>query len=320
MEVFDKKSLTAEEQVELLIERGLVVNNKELAVNIIKRNGYYHLSSYMRVFQTGDEHLFIPETSFSQVISLYNFDKELRHITFNAIEKIEIAYRTAISNVMCKTFNSHWFFDDSAYSSKTIINDEGEIETQKEQVLKVIEHEIKKKKKKENEYAETFIGKYYQKYSSPSFPPFWMVAETFSIGALHRVYYSLADIYKRQVISYLGFKEDATFIALYSNWLQPICLVRNICAHHSRLFNRIFKIKAKQHKKIKEFVNVSNNSFYYVSMIINYFLKTFSGDNSFEEEILRLFNEYPDVNKTLLGFPENWNAFSITRIRRNAQL
>ncbi len=319
MEIFDKEALTAEEQIDLLIKRGLQVEDINSAVDIIKRIGYYHLSSYMRFFQCDDEHNFVNNVEFSKIANLYNFDKELRHITFKAIEQIEIAYRAAISNIMCKQFGSHWFYNENLYISDLVplrSTDEEQV-SQQQQVLNTIQSEIKKKKKKDNEYAETFIKKYYEKYSEPKLPPFWMAVETFTIGSLHRIYYSLKDCYKKQIIEYLGFSSDATFIALYSNWLQPICMVRNICAHHSRLFNRIFKIKAKQHNQIAEFKNVSNNRFYYISMIINYYLKTMFADSSFETDIINLFNRYPSIDKESLGFPSDWEHFSITRLKKH---
>ncbi len=321
MEVFDKDALTAEEQIDLLIKRGLQVTDTSSAVKTIKRIGYYHLSSYMRFFQCDDDHNFVDNIEFSQIVNLYNFDKELRHITFKAIEQIEIAYRAAISNIMCKQFGSHWFYNEELYIPNLIkINSEEKEEefiTQQQQVLNTIQSEIKKKKKKDNEYAETFIKKYYEKYSEPKLPPFWMASETFTIGSLHRIYYSLKDCYKKQITEYLGFSSDATFIALYSNWLQPICMVRNICAHHSRLFNRIFKIKAKQHNQIEEFKGISNNKFYYISMIINYYLKTMCDDSSFEMNMIDLFNRYPYINKESLGFPSGWEQFSVTRLKKH---
>lgn len=91
----------------------------------------------MRNFQFGEEHLFVPETEFSQILDLYNFDKDLRHITFNAIEQIEIAYRTAISNIMSEIYDSHWFENEEAFLD---INEQNI-------VMEIIISEIKKKKK-----------------------------------------------------------------------------------------------------------------------------------------------------------------------------
>lgn len=300
---FSKDALSAEEQLNLLISRGLLIEDYQSALEIIKRIGYYHLSAYMRLFQLDSEHRFAQNTEFMDIINLYKFDTELRHITFNAIEKIEIAYRAAISNIMCKIYGSNWFENQNAFLN----------ETQQEVVIQIIKDEIKKKNKKENEYAETFISKYYEKYSEPQLPPFWMTAETFSLGSLNRVLFSLKFQYKKQIAEYLGFKADAKFIA-NSKWLQAICVIRNICAHHSRLFNRILRIRPKKHNGISEFNDATTDKYYYIAIILDYYLKTILKDNSFETQIINLFNKYPQINKALLGFPKDWKNFSITYI------
>lgn len=109
MTKFDKKALTAEEQLELLIDRGLIVEDKSSAINILKRISYYRLSAYMRNFQCNFCHEFVKGTTFKDVLDLYEFDKKLRIICFEAVQKIEIAYRAAISNILSKEYGSHWF-------------------------------------------------------------------------------------------------------------------------------------------------------------------------------------------------------------------
>lgn len=296
---FNKQAFTAEEQLNLLIKRGLTVKDFNSAVSIIKRIGYYRLSSYMRSFQYGDEHTFFEGTEFANLINLYNFDNELRHITFKAIEKIEIAYRAAISNVMCKKYGSHWFLEDNTF--------------QKEENLEICKNIILKEiKKNDKEYAETFIAKYKEKYTEPELPPFWMIGETLTIGSLNKIFQLINWKDKREIISYLGFKDDIKKISS-SNWLFSISVMRNICAHYSRLYNRVFRIAPAVLEKIVEFNEVPNNKFYFGAMIINYYLQTISSDFSFEKDLKELFVKYSNINITKMGFPSNWNKFSITR-------
>lgn len=306
---FQKISLNVEEQLKLLINRNLIVKDFDAAVKILKRIGYYHLSSYMRIFQKGQEHIFCNNIEFLDLVNLYNFDCELRHITFKAIEKIEIAYRTAISNVMCKKYGSHWFMHKTNFK----INSKDKLKKQidfSEECKNIILKEIKKK---DDEYAETFIANYYKKYDDPAFPPFWMVVETFTIGSLNKLFQILNSQDKREIINYLGFKLDTKFIA-FSNWLYALSVVRNICAHHSRLFNRVFRISPTKHEKVQEFVTVDNKTFYYISMIINYYLITLYNDYSFQNDLFLLFKKYKNLDKTKLGFPADWNKFNLTYI------
>lgn len=312
MEKFEKKSLTVEEQLNLLIERNLEVDNYKSAINILKRIGYYHLSSYMRLFQEGENHIFKNNVNFADLICLFNFDSELRHITFKSIEKVEVAYRVAISNVMCKKYGSHWFTNKETFKTKIDADTKQEID-----YVKICKEIIYKEiKKKDDEYAETFIANYYKKYNEPELPPFWMVVETFTIGSLNKLYQNINPKDKKEIIEYLGFNTDAKFIR-FSNWLYALSVIRNICAHHSRLFNRIFRISPSMHDKIQEFKGVDNNKFYYISMIINYYLQTILKDNSFETDLQSLFNKYKSVDKTKMGFPKEWNGFSITPINKN---
>ena len=314
LEKFEKESLTAEEQLNLLIKRKLIVDDFNSAVKILKRVGYYHLSSYMRLFQKGKEHIFNDGVEFFDLINLFNFDCELRHITFKAIEKIEVAYRVAISNIMCKKYGSHWFSKKDTF--KTKIDTETNQEIDYVEICKLII--LKEIKKKDDEYAETFIANYYKKYKEPELPPFWMVIETFTIGSLNKLYQNINHQDKREIAKYLGFTSDAKFVG-FSNWLYALSVIRNICAHHSRLFNRIFRISPSRHEKIKEFKGVDNNRFYYIAMIINYYLISILQDSSFDYDLQTLFNKYKGVDKTKMGFPNVWNGFSITAIDKDCR-
>lgn len=305
MTSFNKVALTAEEQLNLLISRGLVVEDYKSAVNVLKQIGYYHLSAYMRNFQRGINHEFIANTNFKDVIDLYNFDEELRLISFNAIRKIEIAYRAAISNVMCKKYNSHWFYDVNAFKNNTYIK----------KCENLILSEIVNKK---GVYAATFIAKYYQKYNNPALPPFWMSVETFTLGAIATLYQMISSKNQREITQYLGFTTDNKIVS-QSNWLYAITVVRNTSAHNARLYNKVFRITPTINRHIKELQinsNITTNSYYYIAMIINYYLKTISNDISFENDIQKLFAKYPQIDKTKMGFPANWNGFTITNISK----
>lgn len=310
MDIFDKESLTAEEQIDLLIKRGLNVTDKTSAIDIIKRIGYYHLSSYMRNFQKDEQHNFRENVEFSDIYNLYKFDQELRHITFNAIEKIEIAYRTAISNVMCKKYGSHWFNNTEAFITSRFDKKNNKNIDYIEETRSIILKEIKKK---DNDYAETFIANYYKKYSTPDVPPFWMVAETLTIGALNKIYQKINWEYKKEIVKYLGFDEDIKIISK-SNWLFALSVVRNICAHHSRLFNRVFRIAPTTPEKVIELKYNTNRDYYHIAMVINYYLSTMSFDVSFEHNLQTLLKRYPQIDKTKMGFPKDWTNFTITRV------
>lgn len=96
---FDKPSLKISEQRDLLLQRGLVVNDVQELEHYLKYIGYYRLSGYMRPFQD-IKHDFLGEVSFCEILNCYIFDRKLRVLTFDAIERIEISIRSLISNEM----------------------------------------------------------------------------------------------------------------------------------------------------------------------------------------------------------------------------
>ena len=98
MRNFNKEALSVEEQLDLLIKRGLIVEDYNSAIKTLKRIGYYHLSSYMRNFQINERHEFIKNTTYKDIINLYNFNKKLIHLTFITIKKIKTSYLSTISN------------------------------------------------------------------------------------------------------------------------------------------------------------------------------------------------------------------------------
>lgn len=110
---YNKPALTFSQQVDLLIARGLVVNNKKRVEKTLANISYYRLSAYMLPFKECQNGVviidrFVPDTTWEMVYDLYKFDRKLRLLLFDAIERIEIAIRTQIVNQLSLKYGSHW--------------------------------------------------------------------------------------------------------------------------------------------------------------------------------------------------------------------
>ncbi len=118
---YTKRPLTLQKQVEKLINRGLLIDDKQLAEGYLSNISYYRLRAYTYPFQDNtdpdaDHHFNNDDIHFSDIIDLYCFDRRLRSLMFNAIEKIEVAVRAKIVQTYSEsTNNSHWFCDRSLY-------------------------------------------------------------------------------------------------------------------------------------------------------------------------------------------------------------
>lgn len=107
---YNKIPLDINEQILKLKDRGLKFGNEVKAANYLSNISYYRLRAYTFPFQdnTSDDHTFVIPVSFEQIIDLYVFDRKLRLLIFDGIEKIEIAFRTQIIYEYALVHGSHW--------------------------------------------------------------------------------------------------------------------------------------------------------------------------------------------------------------------
>lgn len=286
--LFDKKPTTITEQLELFKSRGLIVPNENRAKHYLEKVGYYRLSSYALPFQTkkDDEHTFKPNTTFNDVFQLYLFDRELRILLFDKIEKIEIAIRSSIVNHMCLKYGSHWYEDKSLfkhwYKHDKLIGDITEL--------------VEKSK-------EVFVKHYKAKYTNPKLPPAWMTFELLTYGQIYNIFMALPNE-DQKVIA----KQYNLHPKFFKSWLLTINVIRNTCAHHSRLWNRILGVKPQlpAGKNKIEHIDFDNDRIYSILFVIKYFLNVITPSSNFKNQIIELFKAAPFEPTYSIGLPENW--------------
>lgn len=279
---FDKPALDVDKQIELLKSRGLIIQDIVFTKNILSNITYYRLSAYMKYFQIGDN--FNKNITFEDIVNLYNFDKDLKSVIFENIRVIEISLRAKICLHMCSNYGSHWFYDNKNYKSHKDY----------EKTLEIIENEKGLKK-------DTFIKYYFEKYSEPDLPPFWMISEVLSMGDLSKILSGLNFKDVKQIANSLT--PDYYTSPVLTNWMHVLATIRNICAHHSRLWNRQLKIKFSEPQKIPQWFDnqVKNDNVYAVCFVIALLMKHHPYNN-FEQQLKTLFEKYPNVDITKMGF------------------
>ncbi|MBQ3311976.1 Abi family protein [bacterium] len=282
---YNKPALSVNKQIELLKSRGLIINNEDFAKNILSNISYYRLSAYMKFYQNDD--LYKDNTTFEDIIYLYDFDKDLKSLIFENIRIIEIALRTKICLHMCTNYGPHWFYDIGCYKT----------ENDYEKTLKILENEKGLKK-------DTFIKYYSKKYSEPPLPPFWMLAEVLSMGDLSKI---LDGINFKDTKAISRTIAPGYYIApVITNWVHVLATVRNICAHHSRLWNRKLKIKFEEPQKIPDWKNnnVPIDKVYGICFVISLLLEKHPY-NSFNQQLNELFKKYSNIDFSQMGFSQN---------------
>jgi len=279
---FTKTHLTYDEQIALLESRGLIIRDKELARRKLKHISYYRLSAYFLPFQT-EKDVFIVDTRFEEILRFYYFDKELRKIIFNAIETIEVNIRANIAYSLSEQTGAF------GYMKKENLNVRY---TEYLNLMQTIQRETHRSK-------EAFVTHFKKKYESDILP-IWMVVEIISFSTLSKFFKAL-KAEQETLTSELNMPPK-----VLKNWLHVVNHIRNICAHHGRLWNKQFAIKALIPKKIPQFKDLKNDKIFMLIMILNYMFKNMDTSNEFTEKIKNLLKEYPEIPLEALGFTEDW--------------
>lgn len=288
--LFNKLPKSIDEQIEILRSRGMIINNQEKAHHILTHVNYYRLGAYWLTFEQDHEnHLFQSETYFEDVINLYIFDRKLRLLVLDAIERIEVSCRTQWAYFMAHNHGCHSYLDSTlAYKQSYWVNN-----------LNSLENEIKRSK-------EMFIEHYKNKYTEPELPPVWAVSEVMSLGLLSRWIDNLKPITTRKNIA----NQYKLNYQILGSFLRHLTEVRNICAHHSRLWNRKFTVTLTIPKNPKSLAKKLNQNekrrLYNTLVILNYLLNLVSSNNSWWQQLINLIQEHK-INYNLIGFPDNYN-------------
>lgn len=226
---YSKPPLSISDQASLLLSRGLVCDNQPRLEHYLSHVGYYRLSAYWLPFEQpplasaqSRNHQFKPNTTFEQVLGLYIFDRKLRLLVMEAIERIEVSVRTRWASAMALRHGSHAHMDPKLFKNPwDHVKD-----------LARVASEL-------GDSSETFIAHYRKNYHEPYLPPIWAMVETLSLGSLSRWFKStnVNDV-KREVAKGLGMPT----IEILEQVLHALTPMRNICAHHGRLWNRRFTL------------------------------------------------------------------------------
>jgi abortive infection bacteriophage resistance protein len=291
MQEFKKEAKSFQDQIDLLKARGLIIEGEFEAKETLKNISYYRLSGYFYPFLKDKEnHIFYEGTRFNDVIDLYNFDRELRLIIFDAIEKIEIAFRSQLIYNLSMSEGPWWFENINLFDNPKLFADQ----------LAKLEQNLEQS-------DERFIEHYKSKYN-PKNPPAWMTLDIVSFNQISQWYKNLKVKEIRKKIS-LHF--ESNYIELES-WIHTVVYLRNLCAHHCRVWNRRFGVSPKFPLKPlpKPFINdagVTNGRLYYNLAVLQYFLNAIYPECSFKPNILNLLERYPKVDKPAMGFPATWH-------------
>lgn len=297
---YAKPAITYADQLQQLKNRGLGIENDSKALFLLQNISYYRLSGYWYplIDNPKNSHVFKPGSTFGMAFNMYCFDRELRKLVIAELEKIEVAIRAKMIYILSHQYGPFWYSDPNLFVNA---NRHGT--------------SIKKLTEEYNRSDEQFLLSFRSNYSDP-LPPSWMLLEVSSFGGLSHLYKNLKPVRsKRDIANYFGL-DSRTF----ESWLHTIGYIRNVCAHHSRLWNRVMRITPTMPTNplntwltttvitntitgISEPVN--NRTYYLLSMMI-YLLQVINPSHRFKHIFLDLFVKYQNIDPAAMGFPSTW--------------
>lgn len=287
---YTKEYQNAETLVRLLQERGLAIDNPGKAARYLNTIYYYRLSAYLHPLLAFPKaaNRYKSGASFRQALMLYRFDKKLRLLIFNEIEKIEVAVRTAIIDESAVELHSpFWMTEEQHFKDKGRFG----------KALKLIEHEL-------GRTHEEFIVHFRDTYSD-AYPPAWMLSEILPLGVITNLFTNLrSPRIKKRVAQRFGLQ-----VPVFNSWMTVVTLTRNYCCHHARVWNKQNTIMPMAPMRtVRPWLTLETNPLraYYDLCIIKYLLDAISPGNDMKAKIESLLRAYPQADTAAMGFPDGW--------------
>ncbi|QAA81221.1 Abi family protein [Aequorivita sp. H23M31] len=299
---YQKPPKTFQDQLTQLKERNLIIDDDEKALAYLANISYYRLSAYFLPYQQIKDR-FNGGTTFKQIIDTYSFDRELRLLVFDAIARIEVAIRTQFVYCMSTFHNdSHWQ-DKKHFFIKPYYNKIGNLIDPYSDFQSIIS------RAKTVRSPEVFIKHYIEHYDKPSNPPSWVCFELLTIGEMSHIYRGLkSKDDKRRIAANFNLHFN-----VFTSWLHSLTYVRNICAHHSRFWNKDLAVEPARLLKpigpwVSEEFNNNNKRAFYFLCVLKYFLNQVNPNNHLKEKLVQLFEKYPGIEIKYLGIPSENQA------------
>lgn len=307
---YQKQWLSVQDQLEKLKKRGLIISDEAMARNALRSHGYYRLSGYWHVFRQVNldkiSDQFQVGTTFEQVLALAEFDKSIRNIFFSMLESIEIGFRTRVAHIVGKTSPSA-HLDPSTYGKKWR---ESFGPRQTKRNFSWVKSEISKYERRSQ---DEFVKHFRAKYEPPM--PIWITVEVWDFRFLSRIYEGLTFNLKQELSQSFGLADQKVL----GNWMHSLSLVRNITAHHGRLWNRplVQQIALPQPGEVSLFDAIapdqrpkSTSRIYGAAVAGQHLLKQLHMNPQWAQEFASCIQTFPTSPhmspEKNMGFPDQW--------------
>ena len=299
---YEKPALSISEQIALLLRRGMSVEDEAYARHCLQFITYYRLRPYWQPFEIVDAEsgvcVFLEGVSFEDVLVLYVFDRQLRLLVLDAVERVEVALRGAWVQRMATAHGPHGYLEPNLYHR----------EDWHAKAIAKLDHRFR------NSQDNVFVRRYRDRYASPELPPVWMAAELMSFGQLANLISNLKLRADRKAIADLfGISESALV-----SFVIHASFIRNICAHHERLWNAKFILTMTTRRLPLDLQNAMQGAdarkLHNTLVMLDYLLAVIAPKTQWSRRVVDLIDGCPLADPSSMGFPEDWRTRPVWKV------
>ncbi len=287
----DKEFKTVEEQLEILRSRGLTINDNAQARDFLLRNNYYRISGYSLTLRKNDA--FFKTATFQNIVDIYQFDHEFRHILLQYLEVIEVQMKSIYAYEFTKVHGPLGYLNADFFTGKA---------KHKEIIAKA--NQQKTQRLPHEAYLKHFVNDMHQDI------PLWAYVDLLTISDISFLYSISEQSIKDAVARTFGLtmKKGASILGSY---MHSMTIIRNLCAHGSRIYNRPFEQKPSLNKKEKALLRKNSkgeldNAHFYGFLLIMKRLLPADKFSEMKNSMIALTQKYPFVRMDYYGFRSDW--------------
>ena len=280
------------------IDAGMTITSQKDVETALKSIGFYRLRGYSFHLYDNSTKKYIPGIKFEDIIKLYQFDQELSTLIFSMISKIEVALRVRLVEALLVYGDALILQDSSIFKEKTMYWKN----------MSTIASEIARSN-------DVFIKHNFDNHEGEV--PVWAIVEVLSFGTLSKIIKNLktgtGSAYSILAASYQYISKKGNFVnpsqKMFASWVQAVSVLRNMCAHNSRIYNRTIHTTPEILDIDKVIPSPAHNGLYQILLAMKY-LKSSAGEWAlFVEELDTLIQNHDSVlSLTAMNMPGDWKA------------
>lgn len=312
---------TVQEHINDLRQRGMTIDTVQ-ATQWLQSVGYYRLSGYWyprRDQSSQGGNTFQPGTDFANVADLYEFDRKLRTLIHDALERVEIAMRNALVEQLGPS-SPEAIYNPDFYAAST---------DKYYEVYFAIQNKIKRAYNRRRREGDTSV-----QHNLDTYGPhlaIWVLVSTLDFSDLSKIYALFNITEQTHIADMLGINTVNLNLRTrqrgnsrrrghpFESWLRQLTLVRNKCAHHARLWNT--EVTPASSSTIRNVPGLEtlpvdqSTRIYGVLLMLAKILETVSPGSCWASKVRLLVQEHtarnPDISLNTMGFPSGWESEKI---------